>query len=190
MNPISTLQPYFSINLSAYAFRVISSIQAFQPKVCTHFSSPPCALLAPPIPSSLIAEEYILWSSSSCLKARLSFHAARRLRFASSIPQPSRGHGHFAQGELPLANCTRSQPFPLSLTPSAPPRGGACLKFIPLDLDAMFEGGVEPHPLLIPGACFILKPSALGEQRHKSCTVGFPHNETVRIPDIGVTFYQ
>jgi len=35
------------------SFRVVSSLQVFVPEFCTHFSSVPCVLRAPPISSTL-----------------------------------------------------------------------------------------------------------------------------------------
>jgi hypothetical protein len=53
--PLNSFEYYPPIY--AQVFRVVFSPYAFQPKSFMHFSSPPCALHAPPISFSLI------WSS-------------------------------------------------------------------------------------------------------------------------------
>jgi hypothetical protein len=59
MHPVHILPSYFpkihsNINrLYSYVFRVISSLQVFRLTLCTHFSSLPFVLHAPPISSSL-----------------------------------------------------------------------------------------------------------------------------------------
>jgi hypothetical protein len=47
---------------------MVSSLQAYQPKFCSHFSSSPCVLHAPPISSSLIWSPDNIWQRIQIMK--------------------------------------------------------------------------------------------------------------------------